>query len=307
MGFDERELLSQLASASPEARRKAAKDLGENAGRVSKRAEVAWRLVEALEGQDQWEHVRMWAAWALGEIRDKCAIPTLRRNLRDTNRDVKVLCAWALAKIGDPVAVPDLIEFVRSDDDTICQENGLDALGRFRSHPEVKRFLRERHDDPQTGENIRAVIDEILARWRGPGGRTVCQLLFDDFDVDIGGGPKPITLPPCTADRVVLTTRPPRDSELSERIKRHYGHVCQVCGVPGFEGHAGAYSEVHHIIPLRLRGKDHSHNMLVVCPLCHRKLHYARSVVYDPDPWSGGRPVSVSINGAEPVTIRWLD
>lgn len=69
-----------------------------------------------------------------------------------------------------------------------------------------------------------------------------------------------------------------RPSTLSEAIKLKHDHICQLCGVGGFKKRGGGrYAETHHMVelnhqaPLTLQ----SWNVLVVCPTCHKKLHFA--------------------------------
>jgi 5-methylcytosine-specific restriction protein A len=69
-----------------------------------------------------------------------------------------------------------------------------------------------------------------------------------------------------------------RPSLLSNAIKEKYGYKCMICGYPGFLKKDGVkYAEVHHMIELNKKSPEtlQSWNLLVVCPLCHKKLHYA--------------------------------
>lgn len=44
----------------------------------------------------------------------------------------------------------------------------------------------------------------------------------------------------------------------------------------GFLTEAGErYLETHHVVGVSERGPDSSGNIVAVCPLCHRKAHYA--------------------------------
>jgi 5-methylcytosine-specific restriction protein A len=38
----------------------------------------------------------------------------------------------------------------------------------------------------------------------------------------------------------------------------------------------GFYTEGHHLIPLGEAGSDDLGNVVILCPLCHKKLHYSR-------------------------------
>lgn len=70
-----------------------------------------------------------------------------------------------------------------------------------------------------------------------------------------------------------------RPSALSNKIKELYGHKCRICGYHGFEKKNGdRYAEVHHMIELNKQAPKtlQSWNVIVVCPTCHRKLHYGK-------------------------------
>lgn len=70
-----------------------------------------------------------------------------------------------------------------------------------------------------------------------------------------------------------------RPSALSNAIKRKHGYKCQICGYPGFTKRGGSlYAETHHMVELNNQAplSLQSWNLLVVCPLCHKKLHYGQ-------------------------------
>ncbi|RYD41875.1 MAG: HNH endonuclease [Sphingomonadales bacterium] len=51
---------------------------------------------------------------------------------------------------------------------------------------------------------------------------------------------------------------------------------CEYCDEPGFRTSSGRiYLETHHVIPLSEGGPDAVDNVIAVCPLDHRKAHYA--------------------------------
>lgn len=56
-------------------------------------------------------------------------------------------------------------------------------------------------------------------------------------------------------------------------ISRANGH-CQLCGVQApFNSPDGKpYLELHHVIPFRDGGDDSTHNLVALCPNCHRKI-----------------------------------
>jgi 5-methylcytosine-specific restriction protein A len=72
-----------------------------------------------------------------------------------------------------------------------------------------------------------------------------------------------------------------RPSALSNAIKERYGYTCMICGFPGFTKKGGGkYAEVHHMIELNSMAPKtlQTWNLLVVCPLCHKKLHYGEVI-----------------------------
>ena len=53
---------------------------------------------------------------------------------------------------------------------------------------------------------------------------------------------------------------------------------CECCGHPTFITYKNeSYMEYHHLIPFNgFDGPDHNLNILALCPMCHRKLHFLR-------------------------------
>lgn len=53
---------------------------------------------------------------------------------------------------------------------------------------------------------------------------------------------------------------------------------CECCGNPTFITYRNeSYVEYHHLIPFsKFDGPDHALNILALCPMCHRKLHFLR-------------------------------
>jgi len=60
-----------------------------------------------------------------------------------------------------------------------------------------------------------------------------------------------------------------RNPVLSLLLKLKYKDSCQVCG-ENYRIEKGFFCDTHHLLPLRLGGKDTSDNILVVCPNHHR-------------------------------------
>ena len=69
-----------------------------------------------------------------------------------------------------------------------------------------------------------------------------------------------------------------RDRKVREIILSQAQGRCECCGELGFETDDGSrYLESHHIIEVSARGPDSVDNVVAICPLCHRKAHYAKN------------------------------
>jgi hypothetical protein len=70
------------------------------------------------------------------------------------------------------------------------------------------------------------------------------------------------------------------DQGLSARMKEESGFLCQSCMASTFETTGGYnYTETHHLIGVGKGGADAPMNIVVLCPLCHRKVHYGTDEV----------------------------
>lgn len=70
-------------------------------------------------------------------------------------------------------------------------------------------------------------------------------------------------------------TKYERDYILANLLKEKHKNECQICTSTFETKNNGYYSEEHHIKPLNRGGLDIEDNILITCPTCHRKLHYA--------------------------------
>ena len=86
-------------------------------------------LIEALD-KDGTEAVRMHAAWALGAIKDKKALPALYTALSDTSTDVRLRAVGALKRIGSKKALPHLVSRLE-DSNALVQTRALEALKKL--------------------------------------------------------------------------------------------------------------------------------------------------------------------------------
>jgi hypothetical protein len=68
-----------------------------------------------------------------------------------------------------------------------------------------------------------------------------------------------------------------RNQRLVKKRKKERNYTCERCGYrPPWNTSKGIpYVEAHHLIPLGDNGFDKMKNLIVVCPECHRFLHYA--------------------------------
>jgi 5-methylcytosine-specific restriction enzyme A len=96
-----------------------------------------------------------------------------------------------------------------------------------------------------------------------------------------------------------------RNNKLVKNLKELYGGKCQLTGEKlTFKKKNGEwYSEVHHLIPLGENGSDSYANAIVVSPLIHRMLHYARVSEINLNNIMDGR-LSITINDIT-YEIKW--
>jgi len=58
-----------------------------------------------------------------------------------------------------------------------------------------------------------------------------------------------------------------------EKLKKHYGYCCQICGINAGNEYGIELAEVHHIIPFSVSQDNSLTNLVVLCPNHHRLLH----------------------------------
>ena len=94
----------------------------------------------------------------------------------------------------------------------------------------------------------------------------------------------------------VVSERIARPGAISSYIKRLRNYTCEICGEKGFKQKNGnLYIEAHHIIELHelIPNSYCSDNIVVVCPTCHRKLHYGNVKYRNLD----SNQIAIEING----------
>ena len=69
-----------------------------------------------------------------------------------------------------------------------------------------------------------------------------------------------------------------RNSKAAKKLKQLYGNKCQISGDKyAFQKEDGSYySEAHHLVSLGEGGADSVYNIVILSPLLHRMLHYAK-------------------------------
>lgn len=125
-------LLDQLDNSNAVARRNAAWAIGELTNMIpGQRAAAVPQLITLLRDTDPW--VRMAAARAIGEVRDRRASETLIVTLSDADWRVRRLAAWALNEMREQRAVAALCNLLIADARAEVRSAAAEALGEIRS------------------------------------------------------------------------------------------------------------------------------------------------------------------------------
>jgi len=99
--------------------------------------------------------------------------------------------------------------------------------------------------------------------------------IFDDaLSRDFLDDISPYAYAPQIRERVVSTFV--RNRAVANKLKLLYCGKCQVCTSTFRTKKGENYAEIHHMKSLGDEGSDSPDNMLVLCPTCHMKFHYAR-------------------------------
>lgn len=146
---------------------------------------------------------------------------------------------------------------------------------------------------------IEQVEEHIKENKRKEGKKGELEIEEKDFLDDIG-----IKVTP--NKRTVIVQQIERSAKICRRLKELYGNKCQICGFTFAKKDGGFYSEVHHLIPLGRKGSDRVSNMVVLCPNCHKQMHYAKVELIK----KGRKRMLIKINNKEkyikfhPVHLR---
>jgi HEAT repeat protein len=158
-GAEVGELIKQLQEGDNEARRAAARSLGEG-GPESKAAVPA--LIHALKDRDTF--VRRFSARALGEIGPdaRSAVPALTEALSDSRKEVQSAAALALGKVG-PSGVETLVGILRDDDkDILTRRQAIDSLSKLGAAAHVAVPVLTELVKENTGKNKKKMTPEDL-------------------------------------------------------------------------------------------------------------------------------------------------
>lgn len=141
--------IKELKSEDPKVKRDAAWALGELG---DKRAVP--KLIERLEDEDV--GVRSEAAWALGELGHKSAVPKLIERLEDKDAWVRKNVAWALGNIDDKRAVPKLIEILENKDAGVRSAAAwsLGDIDDKRAVPKLIKLLEDEDEDVRSAAAV---------------------------------------------------------------------------------------------------------------------------------------------------------
>jgi len=279
-----RTLIGALGDADPLVREWAIEALS----RRKDRSAAVKELLERL--QDDRADVRWYAARALGKLggADDAVRRALTDALTDPDEYVRCFAAWALGVLHLKDAIPALRQRLLRDD---RRRRGLEdqaigvALARLntdvRPTPEEQRAL--------FGEDVLAAptLPDQLPRTKGELLREELLKTAETILVDRAGGAVVVR------GTMRLSMQYARSLSLKERVLIERGRRCQLCGFTFKKIDGDDYAECHHLEPVSQGGPDHADNLLVVCPNHHKQLHLA-AVTF---PGGKSRPETVRING----------
>lgn len=138
------------------------------------RASRTARLLAALGHGDA--EARERAAWGLGELESRAAVPALVERLHDAEPSVRVMAAWALGEIKDPAAVGPLLEAL-GEPDPLVLEMVVRAIGEIED-PRAVPPLAPLALEARSSDGLRSAAVWALGEIGSPGARaTVREVL----------------------------------------------------------------------------------------------------------------------------------
>jgi 5-methylcytosine-specific restriction protein A len=176
-----------------------------------------------------------------------------------------------------------------SDVEVFIEES--DSLRPFRMTQPVQPVVTRRIGQPTATRRID--VQTIESREE----QITNELLLEDDQNTDGGDPQKTRWVQAVFDRNQRAVR---------QLKQLYRGRCQLTGTTyTFEKINGElYSEAHHLIPLGEQGADSPFNIIIVSPLIHRMLHYARVSGLDLSNITQDHTLEITIN-ERPFTISW--
>jgi predicted restriction endonuclease len=137
-------------------------------------------------------------------------------------------------------------------------------------------FPRNRHVREKTRQTLQRLRDDGFLVFHGRG-KYELNLEHEDLE----GDPAPLRQKGFELPKIkkVVRSLRLRCTLLATEIKRRYGSICQLCGLPVVLFEGVSYAEAHHLRPLGYPhfGPDIPGNILVVCPNHH--VMFDRGVV----------------------------
>jgi hypothetical protein len=144
-------LTDQLDNSNAVVRRNAAWAIGELTGMTpGARAAAVPQLITLLRDTDPW--VRMAAARAIGEVRDRRASETLIVTLSDADWRVRRLAVWALNEMKEQLAVAAICNLLLTDAHSEVRAAAADALAEIRNREALAALQKATND---TDERVR--------------------------------------------------------------------------------------------------------------------------------------------------------
>jgi HEAT repeat protein len=144
-------LMNQLDNSNSVVRRNAAWAIGELTGMTpGARAAAVPQLIILLRDTDPW--VRMAAARAIGEVRDRRASETLITTLSDADWRVRRLAVWALNEMKEQLAVAAICNLLLTDARSEVRAAAADALAEIRNKEALAALHKATND---TDERVR--------------------------------------------------------------------------------------------------------------------------------------------------------
>lgn len=72
-----------------------------------------------------------------------------------------------------------------------------------------------------------------------------------------------------------------RNRKIVDELKKLYNGKCQICQDTFEKVNGENYCETHHVKALGKNGTDTIDNLVVLCPTCHKKLHFGKEKEFD--------------------------